>query len=117
MTTAELDRIFGTASAYFSLMSDPTRLKILHAICGDEKSLREIAAAVPASQSTVLRHLAVMRRHGVVVRRKGSHEDLYAVADSTMIELCRTICRQMAERCAARATRSEDDIQRPAAPQ
>ena len=80
-------------------------------------ALREIAAPVPAYQSTVLRHLPVMRRHGVVVRRKGSHEDLYAVADSTMIELCRTICRQMAERCAARATRSEDDIQRPAAPQ
>jgi DNA-binding transcriptional ArsR family regulator len=98
MTRAELDRVFGTASAYFSVMSDTTRLKILHAICGEEKTLSQIVAEVGVSRPKVTSHLAAMRRYGLIARRKRFKEDVYAVADSTMIELCRTICRQVGER-------------------
>jgi DNA-binding transcriptional ArsR family regulator len=98
MTRAELDRVFGTASAYFSVMSDATRLKILHAICGEEKTVSQIVAEVGASRPKVMSHLATMRRYGLVARREKADEDVYAVADSTMIELCRTICRQVGER-------------------
>lgn len=38
----ELDGVFEAVASYFSVMSEPMRLRILHAICRDEKSVNEI---------------------------------------------------------------------------
>ena len=102
MSRSELDQVFGTASAYFAVMSHVERLKILHAICSQDKPVTDIVAEVGAARPVVLRHLAAMRRHGVVEKRKASGQDVYGVADTTMVELCRTLCRQMGARLARR---------------
>ena len=34
----ELDEVFAVVARHFGLLSEPTRLKILHAICQQEKS-------------------------------------------------------------------------------
>ena len=38
----ELDRVFAAVARYFGVLSEPTRLKILHAICRDERSVSSI---------------------------------------------------------------------------
>ena len=38
----ELERLFEVVSGYFALLSEPTRLKILNAICEAELSVSEI---------------------------------------------------------------------------
>ena len=38
----ELDRLFEVVSGYFGLLSEPTRLKILNAICEGELSVSDI---------------------------------------------------------------------------
>ena len=48
----ELDEVFAAVAKYFGLLSEPTRLKILHTICNDEHSVSEIVAATGATQAS-----------------------------------------------------------------
>jgi len=66
----EVDRLFESAASYFSLPSEPTRLKILHAICNEEKSVSEIVLMTGATQTNISRHLSVMYNARVLKRRR-----------------------------------------------
>ena len=92
----ELDPVFDAVAAYFSVLSEPTRLKIMHAVCTGEKTVGEIVAETGATQTNVSRHLGMMYRHGVLTRRRVGTQVIYSVADPTMIELCRTVCNRIA---------------------
>ena len=92
----ELDPVFNAVAAYFSVLSEPTRLKIMHAVCTGEKAVSQIIAETGATQTNVSRHLGLMFRHGVLTRRRNGTQVLYAVADPTMVELCRSVCNRIA---------------------
>jgi DNA-binding transcriptional ArsR family regulator len=92
----ELDPVFSAVAAYFGVLSEPTRLKIMHALCLGEKTVTQIIAETGATQTNVSRHLGPMHRHGVVARRKNGTQVIYSVADQTMVELCRSVCTRIA---------------------
>ena len=92
----ELDPVFSTVAAYFGVLAEPTRLKIMHTLCLGEKSVSQIVAETGATQTNVSRHLGLMHRHGVVARRKDGTQVIYSVADQTMVELCRSVCTRIA---------------------
>lgn len=92
----ELDPVFDAVAAYFSVLSEPTRLKIMHAVCNGERTVSEIVAETGATQTNVSRHLGLMYRHGVLARRRVGTQVIYRVADPTLIELCRTVCNRIA---------------------
>jgi DNA-binding transcriptional ArsR family regulator len=92
----ELDPVFDAVAAYFSVLSEPTRLKIMHAVCNAERSVSEIVEETGASQTNVSRHLGLMHRHGVLLRRRVGTQVFYRVADPTMVDLCRTVCNRIA---------------------
>ena len=92
----ELDPVFDAVAAYFSILSEPTRLKIIHAVCTGEKSVSDIIDCTGATQTNVSRHLGMMRRHGVLARRREGTQLLYRIADPTMVDLCRSVCNRIA---------------------
>ncbi len=92
----ELDPVFDTVASYFAVLSEPTRLKIMHALCLGEKTVSDIVAETGATQTNISRHLGIMRRQGVLARRKDGIRIFYSVTDRTMVELCRTVCTQIA---------------------
>jgi DNA-binding transcriptional ArsR family regulator len=94
----DLERVFASVARYFSLLSDPTRLKILHAICQSEQSVTAIVAATGATQTTVSRHLALLHQAGVVSRRRERSLVYYRVADPMFVDICRRVCLQIAGR-------------------
>lgn len=94
----ELDPVFDTVAAYFSVLSEPTRLRIMHAICETEKPVSKIVAELSATQTNVSRHLSLMYRAGVLARRKEGNHVYYRVADASMVEVCRMVCNQIAGR-------------------
>ncbi len=100
--TDELDEVFAAVAKYFSLLSEPTRLKILHTICSDERSVSAIVAATGATQTNVSRHLALLHGAGVVSRRKERNAVYYRVTDRVFADVCRTVCVQIAGRIDAR---------------
>ncbi len=95
---AEGDDVFDVVAAYFAVMAEPMRLKIMRAVCERERSVGEIVAAVGATQTNVSRHLALMLRGGVVARRKDGNHVYYRIADPTMMELCRDVCMRIVAR-------------------
>lgn len=93
---AELDRLFETVSGYFALLAEPTRLRILNALCDEERSVSEIVAHVGSTQTNVSRHLNLMLSRGVLSRRREGTTVYYAIADQNAVALCRTACVQIA---------------------
>ena len=92
----ELERLFEVVSGYFGLLSEPTRLKILNAICEGELSVSEIVERVESTQTNVSRHLNLMYGKGVLRRRREGAMTFYSIADANVVTLCRTACVQMA---------------------
>ncbi len=92
----ELDHVFNTVSAYFALLAEPTRLKILNALCDGERSVTDVVAHVESTQTNVSRHLNLMYARGVLTRRREGPMTYYAIADETVVTLCRTACVQIA---------------------
>lgn len=92
----ELDRLFETVSGYFGLLAEPTRLKILNAICEEERSVSDIVERVGSSQTNVSRHLNMMYGRGVLKRRREGATVYYAVSDANLVSLCRTACVHLA---------------------
>jgi len=94
----QLDQVLESVSGYFALLAEPTRLRILHAICDSEKTVTEIVRDTGASQTNVSRHLNAMYRAGVLLRRRAANFTLYSVADRTVTEICRMVCIHIASR-------------------
>ena len=92
----ELERLYEVVSDYFSLLAEPTRLKILNAICDGERSVSDIVERVGATQTNVSRHLNLMYGKGVLKRRRDGQMSFYAIADPNVVTLCRTACVHMA---------------------
>ena len=93
--------MFDAVARYFGLLSERTRLKILHSICNAERSVTAIVAATGATQTNVSRHLALMHQAGVVSRRREGTTVYYKVTDPEFVEICRTVCVRIAGRIEA----------------
>jgi DNA-binding transcriptional ArsR family regulator len=93
---AELDRLFERVAGYFTLLGEPTRLKILNALCDAERSVGDIVAHTGASQTNVSRHLNLMYGRGVLNRRREGAMTYYSIVDANVVTLCRTACVQVA---------------------
>ncbi|HUL92358.1 MAG TPA: metalloregulator ArsR/SmtB family transcription factor [Burkholderiales bacterium] len=94
--TKEMSRVFESAASYLSLLSEPTRLKILHAICDEERSVGDIVEETGATQTNVSRHLSRMYHARVVDRRRNGNTVYYCIADPTLIQICRSVCLHVA---------------------
>ena len=92
LDAAQLSRLLERASAYFSLLSEPTRLRILRAVCYEELSVQQVVERTGLPQPNVSRHLALLNRSGVLSRRRVGTSVFYAVSDPTIVELRRLVC-------------------------
>ncbi len=94
----ERSHAIDAVTAYFGVLSEPTRLRIMLAICEQEKTVSQIVEELGASQTNVSRHLGIMHRSGVLERRKEGNQVYYRTADATMVDLCRSVCKRISER-------------------
>jgi DNA-binding transcriptional ArsR family regulator len=92
----KLDHAFDVVASYFSVLSEPMRLRIMHAICEEEKTVSQIVDELGATQTNVSRHLNLMHRSGVLARRKEGNQVHYRAADAAMVEICRSVCNRIA---------------------
>ncbi len=92
----QMNDVFESVARYFALLSEPTRLRIMHSICQQEKSVNQIVDELGASQTNVSRHLGLMYQAGVLGRRKDGNQVLYRVTDAAFTEICRTVCVRVA---------------------
>ena len=88
----ELEPVFDKVARYFSLLSDASRLKVIHAVCNAEQSVTEVMTATGLSQSAVSRHLTSLHLSGVASRKKSGTIVRYVITDTTLTDICRTAC-------------------------
>lgn len=91
-----LKHAFDVVASYFNVLSEPTRLRIMHAICEEEKSVTQIVAELGATQTNISRHLNLMHRSAVLTRRKDGNQVYYRAADPAMVDICRSVCSRIA---------------------
>jgi len=67
-------------------LGNPCRLMILYALNGGRRYVTDLAAELHVPQSTVSRHLKVLRDRGLVVPRREGPAVFYELADKRIIE-------------------------------
>lgn len=83
---------------YFSVLSEPMRLKILNFLGHGEKCVQELVDVTETSQANVSKHLKVMLQAGILVRRTEGTSSFYRVADDLSFQLCSLVCDRIASR-------------------
>ncbi|MFM1827171.1 MAG: hypothetical protein RLY67_552 [Pseudomonadota bacterium] len=92
----EVSFIFERAAQYFSLLSEPARLRIIQAVCTEERSVQEVVEFTSLPQPNVSRHLSLLYRAGVLNRRRDGTFVYYKISDPMITELCRSVCVRLA---------------------
>ncbi|WP_241673084.1 ArsR/SmtB family transcription factor [Lacisediminimonas profundi] len=96
LSKAQMSEVIEEVSNYFFLLSEPTRLKILHALCNEERSVGDIVTEIESTQANVSRQLNMLYRAKILARRKDGTQVYYRIDDQNTIDVCRTVCGQMA---------------------
>lgn len=82
----------------FKILSEPSRLQILAAICDQERQVKEICQRTGLSQANVSKHLHLMKSAGVLACRRVGVCRYYRVIDADLLNLCikaRQVASQM----------------------
>ncbi|WP_334134644.1 ArsR/SmtB family transcription factor [Tepidimonas sp.] len=98
--------VFEVVARRFSVLGEPTRLRILHTVCQAERCVNDIMHVTGLEQANVSRHLARLYQAGLLTRRRVGNRVYYRASRSPDLELCRLVVQQvMGVQSAARAER------------
>ncbi|MDE3090740.1 MAG: winged helix-turn-helix transcriptional regulator [Chloroflexota bacterium] len=67
-------------------LSDPNRIAILYALAEKPESVMELADALDMPQSSLSRHLKVLRDRGMVVAERQGANIIYSLGDKRIIK-------------------------------
>lgn len=90
--------VFEQVARYFSLLADPTRLRILSCLCREERPVNEVVQQIGLTQANISRHLNILYRAGVVDRRREGSTVFYRVVDTNFVDICRSVSVSFAGR-------------------
>jgi ArsR family transcriptional regulator len=76
---------------FLQALAHPVRLQILELLAGGELCGCEIEPQIDLDQSTVSRHLQILKRAGVVAARKDGARVLYRLRDPRVLKVQRLV--------------------------
>jgi len=95
----------------FGVLSEPMRLRLVHALFTAEKSVSALVGETGGTQANVSRHLQTLASAGILARRKEGLQVLYSIADPSIYRLCDIVCgsieKQLAKQADAFSTAAE----------
>jgi len=87
----------------FSVLGEPMRLRLLHALFDGEKPVNTLVEATGGTQANVSRHLQTLADAGLLARRKEGLQVFYSIADPSIFPLCELVCGSLEKQHTARA--------------
>lgn len=90
------DRVFESAAELFSVLATPIRLKIISAVCQQEKNVSQLLAEIDTTQPNMSQHLSTLYRSGVLAKRREGTQIYYRLQSERVAMLCRAVCTQVA---------------------
>ena len=92
LTGDELEQI----AAYFRMLGEPMRLKILQAVCHEPRKVNDIVTAVGATQANVSKHLSLLAAAGILSRQRAGQSIYYGLQDKLTLMMCALVQSQRA---------------------
>lgn len=90
------EEALGRIAERLKALADPTRLRLLFELEEAEICVGELAGQVGGSQANVSKHLAVLRKAGLVSCRRDGMNVCYSIADPSAFEICRLVLGALA---------------------
>ncbi len=103
------------ADAQFHALSDRTRRDILRRVLAGEHSVSALAAKYDMSFAAVQKHVAVLERSGLLIKRRSGREQL-ASGDVDAVRSVLTLLAELAEHWREHVARVDDLISATAEP-
>jgi len=88
VTVDERTEIFQLQADLCKSLADPKRLMIIHELREGERSVSELAESLGLKQSNTSQHLAVMRKTGIITRRREGSTVYYSLVNPKIAEAC-----------------------------
>lgn len=85
-------------AAYFQVLAEPTRLRILNLLRQGERNVGELAQACGYTAANISRHLSLMTKQGIVAREGRGTSVYYRLTDESVDALCDPVCGNIARR-------------------
>jgi len=79
----------------FRALAEPTRLAILHALEGKERTVTELVEMTGLGQGNLSKHLQQLHSCGYVSRRRDGLFVHYELADKDVLALCEIMCNRI----------------------
>ena len=92
LSPEQMEALFKEVSAFFAVLAEPSRLRIMYALCEGEKSVSEVIEFSKSSQANVSRHLGTLHQAGILARRKVGTTVYYSICDDATLEICQRVC-------------------------
>src|ERR1022692_4185827 len=87
----------------FAVLSEPMRLRLIHALFGGEMSVNALVGETGGTQANISRHLQVLAQANVLARRKDGLQVFYSIADPSIFRLCDLVCGSLEKQFSRKA--------------
>lgn len=103
------DETLDMVATRFKVLGEPTRLRILDALREGPRTVSGLVEELETGQANVSKHLAVLRRHNLVTRRKEGVRSYYSIAEPEVFDLCELVCDSLEREVENRRRALEED--------
>lgn len=97
------DQALQHIAQYFQALSEPMRLKILHALQDGERNVGELTEISGCTQANASKHLSSLAKIGLVKRESRGTCVYYRIADPSVYTLCDLVCNHIGNKWAEEA--------------
>lgn len=85
------------AARLFSILAEPSRLKLLRTLMGEAMTVTELIDATGMKQGNVSKHLGVLLEARFVAKEKEGNFARYSISDPNLFSLCTLMCGRIEE--------------------
>lgn len=98
MEVKQLNEAAEEATDFLKALAAPGRLRVLCVLSAGEHSVTALAEAIGAEQATVSRHLALLKKDGIVASRSSGTTRFYRLADRRAEKIMRVLFEVFCEK-------------------
>lgn len=93
-----LDVVFKIKADFLGALSHPVRLAVIEELKNGESSVSRLVERLQVEQSSLSKHLAILRAAGILVSRPRKTTVLYSIRDRKIFQVLRPIAQILRKR-------------------